>query len=117
NAMKMVPLRSSRQGKSKAASLPANSLRQDSYGIRNQLSLRELVLLHASPQSIWQARRGESIETYSSSQSDAQRNHPRSEITASGGRRSRNNHGEQPRSPTERGNGGRTNTGRIHHER
>ncbi len=115
--MKIVPLRSSRQGKSKAASLPANSLGREDFGSRNQPPMRELVLLHASPQSIWQARRGESIETFASSQSDAHRNNPRSQITASGGRRSRNNHGEQPRSPTERGNGGRTNTGRIHHER
>ena len=115
--MRTVLRSSPRQGKSKAALLPTNSLGQRSYGIRNNLSLRELVLLHWRPQSIWQAHRGEYFEAPAGSSTNTYGNDPRSGITASGGRRSQNKCGEQTGSGRERSNGGRSTIGRVHHER
>lgn len=106
--MRTVLRSSPRQGKSKAALLPTNSLGQGSYGIRNNLPLRELVLLHGRPQTNWQAHRGESIDALAGSQTNAYGNRLGSGITASGGRRSQNKSGEQPGSGHERSNGGRS---------
>lgn len=115
--MRTVPRSSSRQGKSKAAVLPTNSLGREGFGSRNRPPLRELVLLQGRPQDIWQAHRGESIEALAGSQTNAYGNPPRSGITASGGRRSQNKRSEQRGSGCGRSNSGCANIGRVHHER
>ena len=57
--MNSVDLRGPRQGKSKAAPLPAYSRKRDGFWIRNQATLREYVLLLVCPQSYSGARREE----------------------------------------------------------
>jgi len=89
--MRTVPRSSPRQGKSKAALLPANSLGREGFGSRNQPPMRELVLLHVRPQSIWQAHRADSAEELANHQISAHNNQPRGEKQQAVGAAARTN--------------------------